>query len=193
MWGRSSVTHSIRRGALAVLLALATCSSPNPSLYTIKSVPGAVQRSAYRIVVLREVGVARYLDRLQIVRSGADYRLDVSANDWWGEPLAGMLTRLLVEELSQRLPGTAVTSETSLVGVSPDATVEVEIRRLDGTGDNAVILSGRVAVGFAKGKPVGQSVSFTVPQTTLDTRGFAAAASVAVGQVADSIVAMLRR
>jgi uncharacterized protein len=185
--------RAIARGSIAILLALSTCSSPNPALYTIKPVPGAVQAGPRIVIVLREVGVARYLDRSQIVRSGEDYKLVVSSNDWWGEPLAGMITRVLVDELSQRLPNATITSETSVVGTSPDATLEVEIRRLDGTGGNEVTLTGQIAVDFAKGKPVAQTVNFTVPQPTPDTRGFAAATSTAVGNVADALVAMLRR
>jgi uncharacterized protein len=183
--------HPISRWPCAVLLALAMCSSPNPALYTLRPVPGAVRASTARVITVREVGVARYLDRSQIVRSGEDYRLVVASNDWWGEPLPDMMTRVLVEELSQRLPGATVTSEMSVVGASSDATVEVEIRRLGGTGGNAVVLSGQVAVGFVHGPPVARSVSFSVPQTQPDTRGFAAAASVAVGRLADAIVGIL--
>ncbi len=185
--------HPVSWHASAVLLALASCTSPNPSLYTIAAVPGPVQASARRIVVLDEVGVPRYLDRSQIVRSAQDYRLEVSSNDWWGEPFGAMLTRVLVEELSQRLPGTSVVGGTSVVSVSPDATVEVEIQRLDASDANSLTIAAQLAVSFAKGPPVVQAVRFTVPQTVPDTRGFAAAASVAVGKLADAVAAMLRR
>ncbi|HTR16020.1 MAG TPA: PqiC family protein [Acetobacteraceae bacterium] len=181
----------ISRWPFVVLLALTTCASPNPALYTIQPVPGAVQPNAPRIIVLRQVGVARYLNRSQIVRSGSDYRLVVASNDWWGEPLAGMITRVLFEELSQRLPNATVTSELSVVGASPDATVEVEIRRLDGTGANAVALSAQVEVGFKNGPPIARTVNMTIPQTQPDTRGFAAAASIAIGRVADLIVGIV--
>ena len=36
-----------------------------------------------------QIGLARYLERSQIVRSSENYRLDVMSNDWWGEPLGG--------------------------------------------------------------------------------------------------------
>ena len=42
--------------------------------------------------MLRQIGLARYLERSQIVRSSENYRLDVMANDWWGEPLGAMLS-----------------------------------------------------------------------------------------------------
>jgi uncharacterized protein len=185
--------QAISRGLLAMLLALSSCSSPNPALYTIKPVAGVVQPGSHLVIVLREVGLARYLDRSQIVRSGEAYKLVVASNDWWGEPLAGMVTRVLIEDLIQRLPNATVTSEMSVVGTSPDATLEVEIRRLDGPGTNAVMLSGQIAVGFTKGAAAAQTVNFTVPQPTADTSGFAAAASTAVGRVADALVVMLRR
>jgi uncharacterized lipoprotein YmbA len=42
------------------------------------------------------------------VRSSEDFRLDVSGNDWWGEPLDAMMGRVLTQELTQRLPGSTV-------------------------------------------------------------------------------------
>src|SRR4051812_423546 len=110
--GRSKRMDRIARAAgAAALLALGSCASPNPALYTISAVPGPPLPTTPRTIVLREVGVARYLDRSQIVRSAQDYKLDVSSNEWWGEPFAAMLTRVLVEELSERLPGATVVGE----------------------------------------------------------------------------------
>src|SRR5690349_23588692 len=69
---------------LAALLALDACSSsPNPNLYTLAPVSGAERGNALKLISLRQVVVARYLERLQIVRSSDGYRLDVMANDWW--------------------------------------------------------------------------------------------------------------
>ncbi len=86
---------------------------------------------APKAIELRQIGLARYLERSQIVRSSENYRLDVMANDWWGEPLGAMLARVLVEELSQRLPQSIVFAETGAVSVTPDATIELNVSRLD--------------------------------------------------------------
>ena len=99
-----------RAVALALLLATAACSSPNPNLYTIAPITAASQTGAPKVIALRQIGLARYLERSQIVRSSENYRLDVMANDWWGEPLGAMLVRVLVEELASvaaRAPFTA--------------------------------------------------------------------------------------
>src|ERR1700747_2710694 len=86
------------------LAALAACSSPTPVLYTNAPVSGAVQSGGPKVVALQQISLARYLERSQIVRSSENYRLDVMSNDWWGEPLSAMLSRVLTEELWQRLP-----------------------------------------------------------------------------------------
>ena len=96
-------------GSLALRYGLAACSSPDPDLYTIAPVTGADARpAAPKVIALQQIGLARYLDRTQIVRSSENYRLDVMSNDWWGEPLGAMLSRVLVEELGQRLPHSIV-------------------------------------------------------------------------------------
>ena len=124
-------THRLTQVIAAALLAVqAACSSPNPNLYTIAPVSGAPTAAhgtaAPKVIELRQIGLARYLERSQIVRSSENYRLDVMANDWWGEPLGAMLSRVLVEELSQRLPQSTVYAETGAVSVSPDATDRAE-------------------------------------------------------------------
>ena len=72
----------LRRPLLLLLAAVpAGCASPNPTLYVLAPLPGASQPGAPRMVELREIGLARYLERLQIVRSSEGYRLDVLSND----------------------------------------------------------------------------------------------------------------
>ena len=41
------------------------------------------------------LSAARYLDRKEIVRSTDGYKLEVAPNDWWGEPLNTMLSRVI--------------------------------------------------------------------------------------------------
>src|SRR5215472_4085968 len=114
-----------RLAAFGLAAALAACSSPSPVLYTIAPVQGKVLSGAPKVVVLQQISTARYLERSQIVASSENYRLDVRENDWWGEPLGAMLSRVLVEELGQRLPQSTVISESGAVTASPDATIEL--------------------------------------------------------------------
>jgi uncharacterized protein len=178
---------------LAAVLALGACSaSPNPNLYTIAPVNGAERGNAPKLISLRQVVVARYLERSQIVRSSDGYRLDVMANDWWGEPLGSMLDRILVQELSQRLPQSTVFSESSAIATSPDATVEVTIQRLDRNSEGAVVLQAQLGVSMRRrAAPVLRNFRTQVALPTPDTSGQVAASSTAVGQLADGIALML--
>ena len=116
---RSAGMTRLRHCRLAVFgllaIALAACSSSPPALYTIAPVQGPAQTGAPPVVVLQTIGLARYLDRSQIVRSSEANRLDVQNNDWWGEPLGAMLSRVLTEELTQRLPQSTVINEAGAV------------------------------------------------------------------------------
>ena len=117
---------SVNRLAGSVLVvALAGCSSPSPVLYTIAPVQGRVQPGGPRVIAIQQISMARYLERSQIVRSSENYRVDVMSNDWCGEPPGPMLSRILIEELSQRLPQSTVFSESGAVTASPDATIEL--------------------------------------------------------------------
>jgi uncharacterized lipoprotein YmbA len=128
------MTASWRPWQMAVLAAvafLAACSSSNPTLYTIAPVAGSAQTDPPQVILLQPIGLARYLERSQIVRSSENYRLDVMSNDWWGEPLGAMMSRVLTEELGQRLPQSVVLSENGGISSPGDATIALNLQRLD--------------------------------------------------------------
>lgn len=180
--------------AAAGLVLLAACgSSPTPTLYTLAPVPGTPRKGGPRVVALREISLARYLERPQIVRSSASYQLEMELNDWWGEPLAAMLGRVTVEELSERLPGSIVLSELGAVGNKPDATVEINVLRFDADRDGTVVLRAQVGVSFADARqpPVAQAVVLKAAPPSAGVPGAVAAMSDALGQLADRIAAIL--
>src|SRR5262249_19121801 len=115
--------RSLASSVLALTLTLLGCSSASPALYTIAPVNGAEQHAAPKVILLQQLGLERYLERSQIVRSAENYRLEIMENDWWGEPLSAMLSRILVSELGQRLPQSTVISEVGAVSAPADATV----------------------------------------------------------------------
>lgn len=188
----SQVAFYVRVATLALMAALAACSSPAPVLYAITPVQGAVQSGSPRIVLLRQIGLARYLDRPEIVASTQSSRMEVMSNDWWGEPLGPMLSRVLTEELGQRLPQSMVISETGAVSASPDATIELNIRRLDKDAAGSVVLQAQAGVTFkGRAAPALRSFQFVKAPTAPGVAGQVAAASAAIGELADGLAAML--
>ncbi len=110
-------------------------------------VPGTTHHGAPRIIDLRAIAIAHYLERSQIVRSSEGYRMDVLSNEWWGEPLDAMMGRILVEELNQRLPGShGLWRQRRHLHAAADATVEINLQRFDLDRDGAVLLAAQIAV-----------------------------------------------
>ena len=108
--GTNLATHG-RRFVLALPLLAAACSSPDPVYYTIVTRTGPTLPGGPKIVMVKDIGLASYLDRKEIVRSSQDYKLAVMSNDWWGESLGPMLGRVIVMGLAQRLPSSQVLLE----------------------------------------------------------------------------------
>ena len=185
--------NGIARRRMVWLLALlpAACTSPNPNLYTLAVVPGPARAGAPPRVELRLIALAHYLDRTQIVRSSEDYRLDVLGNNWWGEPLDSMLSRVLVQELSQRLPATTVFAENGGISATPDASVELNVLRMDQDHTGAVLLLAQAAVTRAGQVTQARDLQFSVLPQGAGTTGLVAAMSAAVGQLADAIADLL--
>src|SRR5262245_11975693 len=114
---RLTLTLSIAGVALAT-----ACASPNPRVYTLALAPGVPQSGTPGIGLVAQPAIARYLELQDIMRSAANYRLDVMANDIWGEPLATMIGRVLTEDLSQRLPGTTFLNSAGAISAKEEAT-----------------------------------------------------------------------
>jgi len=181
-----------RVAALALTAALAACTSPDPALYTLASAPGAVESGGPRVVLVQQIAIAHYLERSQIVRSSENYRLEVMSNDWWGEPLGAMLSRVLIEELGQRLPQSTVIADNGAVSARPDATVELNIQRLDEDAAGNVVLQAQASVRrTGQSRPALRSFRFSVAPPGPGVPGEVAAISAAVGRLADGIAPML--
>ncbi|MDR3531826.1 MAG: PqiC family protein [Rhodopila sp.] len=179
-----------RRSALLALAGLpAACASPNPTLYVLAPVPGPTHAGAPRNIELRTIALARYLERSQIVRSSEGYRMDVLSNEWWGEPLDSMIGRILVQELNQRLPGSMVYGDSGAISTPSDATVEINLQRLDLNRDGAVLLAAQIAVA-GKGT-ASRGVMFTVRPADGTTQALVSAMSTATAQLADTLAEML--
>jgi uncharacterized lipoprotein YmbA len=143
--------------------------------------------------VLKDIGLASYLDRRELVRSSEGYKLDVMSNDWWGEPLGGMLGRVLVVELSQRLPNSTVYGESGAITADPNASVGVNLQRLDADKAGTLILLAQVAAEFNRPRrTAARTFTISKPLATRDTAGLVAAISDAVGELADGIAALLQ-
>jgi uncharacterized lipoprotein YmbA len=180
--------------ALALPGLVGACgASPDPVLYTIAVRSGPTFPAGPKVVQLRDIGLASYLDRKEIVRTSEDYKLDVMANSWWGEPLGSLLGRILSVELSQRLPNSKIYSESGAINADPNAVVGVNIQRLDTDKAGMLLLLAQAAVEFNRPKrQAARNFSISKPLPTPDIAGQVAAASNAIGELADGIAALLQ-
>jgi uncharacterized lipoprotein YmbA len=179
---------------LLLLALLAGCSSPNPVVYTIAVQPGPAIGGGPKVVELRSISLAGYLDRPAIVRSSDGYRLDIMGNDTWGEPLGSMIGRVLAVELAQRLPGTNVYGERGAISMNPDATVAINIQRMDIGSDGQLMLMAQVAVEFSRRKDtLARTFTIVKPVTAANTSAEVAAISAAMSDLADGLAQMLRK
>ncbi len=177
----------------AIALPLGACASAEPTLYTLAETQGMARPGAPRRVVLREIGLPRYLDRPQIVRGSADYQLSIAQNDWWGEPLGRMIGRVLVGDLSARLPGSTIVPETGAIATQQaDATLEINILEFAGDKSGNIRLTAQIAVLRDQRERALRSIDIAAPMPTPDSKGQVAGMSKALGELADAAADLLR-
>jgi uncharacterized protein len=188
------MTSLMSKSCLSVLAfaSLCACSSPNPVLYTISPINGREQSGAPPVIDIEQIGLARYLERSEVVRSSEGYRLTVMANDWWGEPLGPMLSRIVATELQQRLPGSTVVSDTGAVSVPTDTSIALNVERLDENASGLVVLQVQAALYHeGRSRALIRTFRFSAAPPTPGTEGEVAAISSAVAQLADALAVMI--
>ena len=181
--------------ALCASVALVGCgSSPEPTFYALAPSHGAAQPGAPRAIRIRRLAIPPYLDRPEVVRGLVNHRLAIAADERWGAPLDEMLGRVLAEDVEQRSPGSLVFSETGAISVDADATVEVDLQRLEVDPSGEVTLVADVAVerGQAHTASASRAVNLKKSPSAAGTPGLVAAMSDLVGELADQITALLR-
>jgi uncharacterized protein len=173
-------------------LAAAACSSPDPVLYTVPMRPGAVLNGGPKSIQVRDVAIPAYLDRKGIVRSSADYKVGVSDNNWWAEPLTTMLSRTIAIGLAQRLPASNVYAEGGAVSVDAEALVGVNILRLEADTAGRVDLMAQVGIQFYRPRrQAARSFTFSKAASSPKVDGQVAAITEAVAELTDGIAQML--
>jgi uncharacterized lipoprotein YmbA len=126
--------------------ALAGCTSPNPNYYRLGATSGPVVTGGPPTVEVRSISIPGYLDRQGIVKRAGDFKLDIHSNDIWAEPLADMLQATLVQDLTQRMPGTTVIGAGGSIGASANLLIETNVLRFDPNLDGTLTLQAQVAV-----------------------------------------------
>jgi uncharacterized lipoprotein YmbA len=179
--------------ALLLAALLAACASADPRLYTLAPVDGIARsgRGPASIELLRP-GLAGYLDRAAIVRSDTGYELQTASLENWASPLGEMIGRVLAQDLSQRLPGTAVFTEASALSSDPDLKLETDIQRFNLDANGNLVLVAQTALSRAHQQIATRSVRLTVTPQSGSTRDQAAAMSQALGQLADMLAQQIK-
>ncbi len=179
----------MRRRNLLLLPALLLdgCASSSPDLYSLEPRLGPARAGKCQLIVVRGVGLPRYLDREEIVRVAGAARLRIAENDWWGEPLRAMLRRVLVADLAQRLPSSDVLADEGTLAARPDAEVEMDVQRFDRGPGGPVVFEGYVAITGPGRRRKLERLHVEVPVSTDTTKAQVDAMSTALGQVADAV------
>ena len=179
--------------SLALPLVAACSTSPEPVLYTIPVRPGPILSRGPRVVRLRDIGLASYLDRREIVRSAEGYKLGLARNDWWGETLSSMLSRVIVVGLSQRLPSSSVYAEAGAISADPDAVLSINIQRLDLDQTGTLHLLAQAAVEFNRPKrSAARTFAISKAAPSADAAGQVAAIADAVAELTDGLATLLQ-
>ncbi|HSU42198.1 MAG TPA: PqiC family protein [Polyangiaceae bacterium] len=178
---------------VGALFAGACAHSPDPVFYVLAPRPGAALTTRRLVVELRRPSLPGYLDRQHIVRRASAERLDLGGDERWGAPLQDLVGTTLADDLSARLPGSAVFVEPGAISAPADFRVEIEISRFELAERGAVELDAKVAVRShvtERSEEVRRYEFASTPESR-DTASLVASMSEVLARLADAIAQTL--
>jgi uncharacterized lipoprotein YmbA len=198
MTGRPRGWFLIAAG-LALAAGSAGCAESQPTRFYTLSIlaapPGATAPQALpdHAVGVEPVILPPYLDRTQLVTRAGSNRVVLADFDSWAEPLDGLFTRVLAENLANVLGTDDVLLLPQRRLIPLDYQVEVDVGRFDVDTDGDAVLDARWWVLDGDGERVLRNGRSTIAEPTQagDHTAAAAALSRALGgmsvEIADAI------
>ena len=172
---------------------MAGCASVVTHDYRMIATAGVPRNAAAGVIEIRSIGIPAYLDQDNIAKPGGAAEFSSYANDLWAAPLAGMLQAVMVQDLSQRLPGSTILGSNGAISSPAQAVVEIEVLQFDPMPDGGIQLSMQTALKSGKDHSllVMQSWSASAQPASSTAMDIVRAMSTLWGLAADQIASMI--
>ena len=136
--------------AVAVLLLNGCATTPPAELYLLHApdqIAITIQTPEHLQgvrIAIQPIRIPKYLDRPPIItQSESKTRMVYSEFHRWAEPLADNLQDVLVQNLSNQLPGSVIWNSRAMGEVATDYQIEIQILKLTGALGKKTQLSAR--------------------------------------------------
>jgi len=181
----------IRILGFVFVLALAGCASADPDYYTLARVDGAVIAGPPIMVEIRRPTMPADLDRLEMVRKSGNRIVPDNAHIW-AAPLGKLTEETLALDLSQRLPGSTIFTESDALGTKASYRVDVDVRQFDPDVQGHAVFSAQIMIEDRMGALIKTDVVNATANTAAPGAPVASTVNNFLGQLADRITGDLR-
>jgi len=169
------------------VLALAGCVSADPDYYTLAPVDGAVVAGPPVLVEIRRPSVPAYLDRLEMVQKSGSEIIPDNAHVW-AAPLGKMAEAAMALDLSQRMRGSTIFTESDALGTKASYRVDIDVRQFDPDRQGHTVFTAQIMITDSTGALVKTDVLDATAGTTATTGSpMVLAINKFLGQLADRI------
>jgi uncharacterized lipoprotein YmbA len=185
--------------AAAMLLLLAACSGTPPTqFYTLSNMqlPPRDAATPKTTVGVGPVVLPDYLDRPQIVTRASGNRMMLANFSSWVEPIKGMFTRVLVQNLSSLLATENVVALPQRRPTPLDYQVEVDVMRFDADLKSRAVLDAQWRVFGKNGDRLLDEGRSTIVEPAAQPDSYeavVAAMSSALGQMSAEIASAIEQ
>ena len=133
--------------AMLLLVSLSACgTSPEPSYYSLATIPGTASPTISPTIKIHRPTLATYLDRPEFIEQKNDFQITIDDINYWAEPIDRMFERIMADDLRQRLPASHVLTDNEALSENPRFIVNLTIDHFNQTGNGMVLFEGELMV-----------------------------------------------
>ncbi len=141
-----------------LVLIIEACSSTRPTnFYLLKSIAPTQLEQHESIrkeinIFIKPVKFPEYLNQPLMVFRESEYKIQLSENNRWAEPLNDNFTRVFIENLNIRIAHGHALEYSDLNGIKPDYLLSMEVLRMDVNIENQIVFRVKWALMAEKEK-----------------------------------------
>ncbi len=142
-----------------LVLIIEACSSTRPTnFYLLKSIAPTQLEQHESIrkeinIFIKPVKFPEYLNQPLMVFRESEYKIQLSENNRWAEPLKENFTRVFIENLNNRITPAHVLEYSNLGEIKPNYQLTIEVLRMDVNMENQAVFKVKWALMAGRNKP----------------------------------------
>lgn len=181
-----------------ILLLMACTSTQKTTFYLLKAIPDTdlkISSITGVTILVQQPTLPEYLDQPQMILRENDYKLEMTEDHRWAEPIKNNFTRVFVENLNTRVAPSNASIFSELGRLNPDYQLTIKVLQMDVNMDDKAVLKAEWALYNGKEEKLikRQNSTYTLAVDNKSYESGVEAQSKAIALLAEEIAETIKK